>query len=65
MMKSGAEALVKNRKQSGLAVSDQVSSAMDMNQIKSRLGDSALRKMQQSAHPFASQPDLSNVSSKQ
>lgn len=37
--------LASNRKQSGLLASDQASSAMDMNAISSRLGDSALRKM--------------------
>jgi len=39
--------MANNRKQSGLNISDQGSSAMDMNVISSRLGDSALRKVQQ------------------
>lgn len=53
LRKAGAALIMgmaNNRKQSGLnMISDQggASSAMDMNVISSRLGDSALRKVQQ------------------
>ena len=36
---------------------------MDMNQMTSRLGDSALRKMQKSMNPLAPQHELSQRSS--
>ena len=61
LRKTGAaviKGLGSNRKQSGFNMSDQASSAMDMNAVSSRLADTAMRKAQQSVNPFASSQDL-------
>ncbi len=66
LRKTGA-ALMKGapgRKQSGFIASEAASSVMDMNAISSRLGDSALRKMQAQAGSAQDLPKESKMSFK-